>query len=547
MMRAVLQQIDGWFRRRGLAPEVTLAYAALIGLFFWTLAQFYIPGKGFSYLIAFGAEQENIRISKVRRLDRHVLRASAGYDAQFYVQIAMDPSLQNRELRKAMDSLPYRGRRILFAATSYVCGLGQPPWIMQAFALQNAVCWLLLAALLLHWFPPRDWDNFLRWAGVLFSFGVCVSLRNALFDGPSLLLVAAGVFLLERNRSWLGTVVLALCGLGKETNLLGAAALLPGRRAGARVWGLAVGRGLLVALPLALWLVYIERNIGPAADVGARNFDWPFAAYLHKWQDVLGALPEMTWPDFGAFWSLLLLITLTAQFLFFVLRPRWEQAWWRVGTSFTVLMIVLGDAVWEGYPGAASRVLLPMQLAFNVLVPSGRLWRVVLVLGNLTLLAAPMALQAPPGEGYLLKGPNALLFSETGHSVSVELGSGWYAPESGGGNTWTWTAGSAELLVRNPHPAPLVIRLRFGLVATGPRTVRVAVNGQELWHTIVSDKDTVNASFSALVLPPGDNKIVFLSDEPPLKVGASDPRVLAFSVQNLRLDLLRRVAPTRAP
>ena len=154
-------------KNRGLHPGVTLGYAALVVLFLWTLAQFYIPGKGLSYLIAFGAKQEQGRLSKIRNLDYFVTKGSDGYDAQYYVQIAMDPSLQNQALKRAVDSLPYRGRRILFAATAYAFGLGQPAWILQAFALQNVVTWLLLALLLLHWFPPRTWDNFIRWAGTM--------------------------------------------------------------------------------------------------------------------------------------------------------------------------------------------------------------------------------------------------------------------------------------------------------------------------------------------------------------------------------------------
>ncbi|MBI2515740.1 MAG: DUF2029 domain-containing protein [Opitutae bacterium] len=546
-MRALLGQIAEWFRRRGLAPAVTLAYVALVGVFFWTLAQFYLPGKGFSYLIAFGAMKEDIRISKVRRLDRHVQRASAGYDAQFYVQIAMDPSLRNRELQHAMDSLPYRGRRILFATTAYAFGLGQPAWILQSFALQNALSWTLLALLLLHWFPPRDWDNFLRWAGVLLSFGVCVSLRNALFDGPSLLLVAFGVFLHEKGRPWLSTAVFALGGLGKETNLLATAALAPRRGEGWRAWGRAVLRAGLVALPLALWLVYIAVNVGPAADVGARNFAPPFAAYVRKWQDVLGGLPEMNWPDVGALWSLLVLVALTVQFLFLALRPRWDQAWWRVGASFAVLMIVLGDAVWEGYPGAASRVLLPMQLAFNILVPAGRGWRVVLLLGNLTLLTAPVALAPPAGEGYQLKGDSSLLFGAGGRNVVVTFDQGWYSPESRRGNTWMWSSGSAVVEVTNPHQSVLEFRLRFTLVSTGTRTVRVLLNGAEVWRTAISGHDVLSGSFATLRLAPGTNRLEFVTDEPSMQVG-SDPRPLAFSVQNLRIDLKRKLPPgTPAP
>jgi len=59
------------------------------------------------------------------------------------------------------------------------------------------------------------------------------------------------------------------------------------------------------------------------------------------------------------------------------------------GASYAVLMIFLGDAVWESYPSAAARVLLPMTVAFNILVPRGKWWPILLVVGNLGVLASP--------------------------------------------------------------------------------------------------------------------------------------------------------------
>lgn len=541
-MRFLPQSVSVWFAGRGWNAPVTLAYAAVVGVFLATVVQFYIPGKGLSFLIAFGSNQEGAQLSKVRALDRYVAKVSDGYDAQYYVQIAMDPSLRNQALRRAVDNLPYRARRILFSATAYVAGLGRPAWILQAFALQNVVTWVLMAALTLHWFPPRDWGNFCRWAGVLFSFGVCASFRNALFDGPSLLLIAGGVYLLEKGRPWLSTATLALGGLGRETSLLGAAALLPPRGADRRAWGLAIVRGLLTVTPLALWMLYIAKMVGPAADLGSHNFGLPLAAYFHKWQIVSGKWPELALTNTGPLWSLLMLVSLTVQLLYFVCQPQWGKVWWRIGVSYAVLMIFLGAAVWEGYPGAASRVLLPMQLAFNVLVPTGRSWWLVLVLGNLTVLAAPAALQAPGGEGFQLKGPHALLVGSTGRTVAVEFREGWYSPESLESNYWAWATGSANLNVRNPHDSAIEFRLRFGLNSSGPRLVRVVLNGTEVWRTNVSEQTSVSASFAGLALRPGPNTLEFLSEEPATRVGP-DPRPLAFSVQNLRFDLLRRLPP----
>ena len=526
-------------RDRGLDPWVALGYAAVVGLFLWTLAQFYIPGKGLSYLIAFGARQEEVRLSKIRKLDYFVEKGSDGYDAQYYVQIAMDPSLQNQALKRAVDSLPYRGRRILFAATAYVFGLGQPAWILHAFALQNVVTWFLLAALLLHWFPPRSWDSFLRWAGILLSFGVCLSFRNALFDGPSLLLIAFGVYLLEKNRPWWSTAVFALGGLGKETNLLGAAALLPKFSDGGRAWALAMARGLLAALPLALWILYIGLMVGgKTGDLGTRNFDLPFAAYGRKLGDVLDSLPDLSAANAGPLWSLLMLVALTVQFLFLVLRPQWTQAWWRIGISFAVLMIFLGDAVWEGYPGAASRVLVPMQVAFNVLVPAGRAWRLVLVLGNLTMLAAPAALESPTGDGFVVRGPDALLYGEGQHKLNIQYADNWYPVERHNNDYWCWSAGSAALIIHNPQTAPLSVRLRFTMNVNAPRNVRVLLNGSGVWATEMGEHSSLNVVLNELQLLPGPNTLDFSTDIPASRIG-NDPRLLAFRLQNLRLDVQR--------
>jgi hypothetical protein len=58
-------------------------------------------------------------------------------------------------------------------------------------------------------------------------------------------------------------------------------------------------------------------------------------------------------------------------------------------------MAALGPAVWEGVPGAVPRVLLPMTFAFNAVLPKNRWFWPLFVLGNLTVLPALHAIQAP--------------------------------------------------------------------------------------------------------------------------------------------------------
>src|SRR4030095_17190637 len=92
----------------------------------------------------------------------------------------------------------------------------------------------------------------------------------------------------------------------------------------------------------------------------------------------------------------LAVLALAVQVGFVLARPRPREPWWAVGATFALFAFFLSDPVWEGNLGAATRVLLPLTLAFNVLVPRTRRGLIVLVLGNLTVLSAANALRPGP-------------------------------------------------------------------------------------------------------------------------------------------------------
>ena len=541
-MRTMLKNMQN----KGIKPLVLLAYVVGVGLFIAAFARYYIPEKGFSYLISFGGKQAHRTVDELKNLDFYVQADSEGYDAQYYVQIAMHPDLRDPRLDEAVDSLPYRARRILIGWVSYVMGFGQPAGIMTAYVMQNALSWLLLAGILLRWFPPTSWSNLLRWSGVLFAFGMCVSVRNSLVDGPSLLLIAIGVMLYEKGKPWWSTAIFAISGLGKETNMLGAAALAPWSDIKkVRRWPILLLRGVLVALPLALWLIYIDRVVGPAADMGVRNFDWPLMGYARKWQEVARELVDPDSWAMGVFycrplWSVFMLVALTTQFLFLVFRPAIKQPWWRIGISFAILMLVLGDAVWEGYPGAGSRVLLPMQLVFNVLVPRGRAWLPVLILGNLTLLGAPSALQPPEGDGYQLNGPVSVLSSLEGGRFRVVYGEEWHELERYKERYWRWSRSSSEVVFFNPHPFALEADMKFILSSLEPKGITLSDgNDNELWSGQIIDGVT-RVHLSKYLLQPGSTVIYFKTDDQ-VTQASTDPRRLSFCLKDWVIDL--KVAP----
>src|SRR5262249_23084653 len=144
------------------------------------------------------------------------------------------------------------------------------------------------------------------------------------------------------------------------------------------------------------WLVYVRWRAG-AADAGGGNFAPPLTGLWEKGRDTLAALA--TEDDRLLAWTTLLaLAALVTQAVFFIGRPQLARRWWRVGAAYTVLLLCLGTAVWEGFPGAATRVLLPLNLAFNLVVHRTRAALAWLIAGNLTVFAGLLALRDVPRD-----------------------------------------------------------------------------------------------------------------------------------------------------
>ncbi|PTX97734.1 hypothetical protein DB354_05485 [Opitutus sp. ER46] len=519
-----------------------LPHAAAAGLFLLILVQFYLPGQGFTALIKFGADEAPRYLPELRAMNFYAERDSHGYDAQYYAQIAMHPQLNHPALRDAVDSLPYRARRILFCWTAYGLGLGQPEWVLHVFAVQNILCWLVLGWVLLRWFPPHGPQNFLRWFAVMFSFGLVVSVRDSLMDGPSLLLIALGVLLLEAGRTWWSALLLGVAGLGKETNLIAGAAFAPDNWLDRAAWRGAVMRGLLVVAPLFLWLLFLQVRLGAAGDLGARNFDWPFFGYLGKWRETLQPFLGEGSREIGR-GNACVMIALTVQWLFFALRPRWQSVWWRIGAGYAALLVVLGEAVWEGYLGASPRVLLPMTLAFNLTVPRTWRWWPVLLLGNLLVWPSVDTMSSPPGTvDTRINGPRLLRVTEDGRELAAQFDAGeWYPHERSYFDYWRWSRGPAHVVVQNPHPYPVFADVSLRLKSSDERHVTLRAGERTLWSGPTAQP--VELAFPNVRLEPGDNVWFFDTDRPPAAPPNGDTRLIAFRVCDLVIKLTGPLPP----
>jgi hypothetical protein len=512
--------------------------------FLWVLSSFYLPGKGFSALLLFGDKMEERALPEFLAVSPFTQSGSYGYDGQFYVQLAVKPDLRNPQLATAVDNLPYRARRILLPWTAWAIGGGNAAWVVQVFSLQNVLCWLILALLLLRWFPASSWENYFRWAGVMLCFGVCFSVRGSLLDGPSLLVIAVGVMFFEKGRPWVATAVLAVSGLIRETNVMAASLFaVPGRRAW-KQWLAMLVRGMLVAAPCALWMLYLNHLFGPSDVGGTGNFSLPFAGYARKISATAAEIAESGWTE-ANFSNVTMLVALTVQGLFLALRLRWSEPWWRIGAPYVVLMIVLGDAMWAGYPGAAARALLPMVLAFNVLVPRGRRWWLVLLLGNATVFSAFGIFRAPAYRSYALIVPPALAAAEDSHTWKVSFDEHWYGPERLRDEYWCWSSGTAEVTLYNPNAFAVLATVSGGIGSVDERVVTINQGDRTLWSQAVGKKGA-RFLLESIRLEPGATIFRFETDGDARLAGAGDTRALAFNVRNLKFEVLRPADGTSA-
>ena len=355
---------------------------ALAGVFLASVARFYHPGYGFTALL--GLPQDHAYELPALRAIPHIdYPPSASYDGQFYAQLALEPLLRNPDIDRALDQPPYRARRILLSWTAWALGLGRPRWIVEAFALQNVLCWLLLAVLTTRWLPLTSARHLALWTACLFAHGLLWSVRFALVDGPSLLFLACVVWAAEASRPLLSAAVSGIAALARETHLLGL--LAQPRPAGARgLARLAVAVAIAV-LPLLIWQDYLFSIYRTGSVTGQNRFTLPFAGYL-------GAMRRMSiafWHDpftLGALLPFCTLMALSIEAVYLTWRPRPAAAWWRLAIAYAAIMVMLDPTLWN--LGSLTRIVLPMTFGFNLLLAQheGRGFWLWFALGNLQLV-----------------------------------------------------------------------------------------------------------------------------------------------------------------
>jgi hypothetical protein len=360
---------------------------ALVLIFLASVAKFYHRGTGFTALIAFPEGNED-EAPALRAVPHEVVPAWGSYDGQFYAQRALDPLVRDPAVDRAMDLAPFRARRILFSWTAWLLGLRRPSWILEAYALQNVASWMLIAVLLTRWLPVRSPWTLAPWAACLFSHGLLWSVRFALLDGPSLLLTLLVIRFSEKGRYLASAALAGINGLGRETNLLGVLAQpLPQSR---RDWARAGAAVVLTVLPMLIWEDYLRSIYRSTIFAGGDQFAVPGAAMIETLRRSI-AMVRTSGLFSPAGLQLCLVASLMVQAIYLVLRREVHSPWWRIALGYIVLMLVIDRVLWDPATGAITRVMLPLTVAFNVLLgQEGRVSRFLpwFLAGNLHVVSS---------------------------------------------------------------------------------------------------------------------------------------------------------------
>jgi hypothetical protein len=326
-----------------------------------------------------------------------------------------------------MDNTSVRPRRILLPVITWLLSAGGQAWlVLWVYPLINLVAWLALGVMTWRILRPSSGDlvgpdlgprrvagnggevpsklgpyNIQKAGGALavgaflaivLGPGVIESASRALSDLPAFLLAFASLSLAGFG----GAVVLSLAALGRSTTLLA----WPGRVGELARWPTNWRRwfidGAITVAPLAVWVVMLHLRFGGGgAGVDGGNLGLPLSGLVTRLKEIathLSSQPITRISDLllhPAIQCGLLIVSVVAQIIFLLKKPRWNDALWRWGVLAGTLGLCLGWATWEAFY-TVTRHLLPLHLAFNLLLvrsetPSRSQWW-WLIIGNLHVL-----------------------------------------------------------------------------------------------------------------------------------------------------------------
>ncbi len=503
-----------------------LLRAGLLAFFLWLTVRYWHPYYGFTRFLQIDASALAAATPALRDAPIYTYRDAGGYDGHYYGQIAADPTLRDPAEGGSMDNYFYRARRILGPALAHLLAAGNAVESVRIYAGLNLLFWFALAAVLWRLFPPGDWRAALAWTGILFTAGLLHAVRCALPDLPALLWLALGLGAVERGRFTLAGIWLGLAALTRETTLL-ATMVATGYVLRQQGWRPALKLALPAVLPAAAWFGYVRLQLGQDGG-GWDNFTLPLIGWLEKWSEAVGAIGTEK-HTLLAISTLLGLIALTVQAAYVLWVRQWNSVWWWTGLAYLGCLAFLNRGVWEGHPGAAPRVLLPLSLAFAVLAWRRRAGGGWWLGGSLGILGGILTLWFVPWESAELAAGRG----RDGNFV-VHIGAGFFSAEHHLAHVWSWgrTAGTLRIDCWPRESREVNATVQLSAITERPFEIRQA--GRLLWTGLVPTQPQA-VRLPGVQLDRGHAVLELSSPAPLVRESAASGRELGFAVHGLSL------------
>lgn len=503
------------------------------------------PEHGITEFLRVGQEFDDRGLEVFRATPKFIDSFPAhrwGFDGQLYAEMGLDPLLRDPQLHVALDNPPYRAQRILLSWLAWIIGLGQPFWILNAYAAMNLIFWVPFAWISGRLFAPHGWAGLAGFAAILLTCGVIESMQASLTDLPSFTLILAALVV----GGSAGAGLLALAALARSTSLIGFVGLAefgpPWRDALRKN----IVRGLIATAPVGLWILYVlwvfrGREVG--FDGG--NLTMPFRGIMEK----LGEF-SVTAVDGSIRWhrwwhelyksydlhALLTIIAVVTQSIYVVLYRQWSNPLWRWGVVAVLYFACISFLSWESH-FTITRHALPITLVFNLLLAlrPTRAWLIWFVLGNcfvpfgVRYFYQMREYQPPPAPiEFVVTGPTP---SKAGTlSVRVRYATNWSAQQWDAETTWRWASGStATLALHNGSSRPIPIELRFLARTRIPRSLQVQTGGVTIAGVELSEARTT-VTIPRIILPPGETVLTFAVDGDLMESDDGIPGRFAFKV-----------------
>jgi hypothetical protein len=331
-----------------------------------------------------------------------------------------------------------------------------------------------------------------------------------------------GMMVLQTGRLKTTAGLFAAACLTRETSVLGGLVVFQ-----ANTWRQRIINGAIIIVPLALWFFYVSR-IFPSNPNSLQNFDWPLTALGSKISDTFSAVidqphDKLAWAAVGA------IVGITVQSVWLLVRPQPRNPWWQLGIGYVLLLIILGSPTLEGFPGAVTRLLLPLHLAFNMLAPRTRSGLLLIIVGNLSIFVGGYMLTQGPRDTFELRHAH-----QPDGPVIVHIGEGWNGVERNDLHTWSWSGGEGRIRVQrftnSSEPAP--VSIIFTLVGEVGCDVTIRQGDKMLWAGF-TEKPGVTVTLRDIELDSSGRAWLDFHTAGPVRVEEGTDRRLAFAVYNV--------------